>query len=46
MKIGELARQTGMAASAIRFYEARACSARCDGVPTAIATTRPKRCSC
>ena len=23
MKIGELARQTGMAASAIRFYEAR-----------------------
>ena len=46
MKIGELAKQTGMAASTIRFYEARGLLSKVRRVPMAIATTRPRRYPC
>ena len=45
MKIGELAKQTGMAASAIRFLRTESLLSKVRRGPTAIATTRARRCS-
>src|SRR5450830_1512105 len=45
MKISELAEQTGLTTSAIRFYERCACCRRQNAAATAIAAIRKSMCS-